>query len=43
MTIVTPCCGILFLLFLEKEKKRKERTKIEKVQVENEKTLHEKL
>jgi len=33
----------LFVLFLEKEKKRKKRYKIEKVQVKNRKTLYEKL
>jgi len=43
VTVVTSCHGILFLLFLKKEKKRKEKPKIEKVQVKNKKTLHEKL
>ena len=41
MMIVTYCYSILFLLFIEK--KIKERHKIEKVQVKNRKTLHEKL
>jgi len=43
MTIFTLCHSILFLLFLEKEKKKKEKCKIEKVQVKNRKTLHKKL
>ena len=43
MTIVTPCHSTLFLIFLEKESKRKEKNKIEKVQVKNKKTLYEKL
>jgi len=43
VTIVIPCHSIIFLLFLEKEKKKKEKHKIEKVLVKNRKTLHKRL
>ena len=41
--IIIPCHSTLFLLFLEYEKKRKERNKIKKVWVKNKKTLYKRL